>query len=152
MNRRQKALVVNLISVTLITAAFVVGMTILKDWLNKSEAKRAMEHIGQAALDYRSRYGSLPAQSYLEPIKNQHVRLGQFHYRAQWIDFESGPDAILAYSKKDFHGIFIKSGYFVLRLNGTVQWMGVEEFEKLLHTQQSRREIEILQKQLEKNF
>lgn len=145
MNRRQKALLVNLITVTFVTAAFVVGMMNVKDWLNKAEAKRAMKDIAQAALSHRAEYGSLPSQTYLEPIKRRHVRLGEFHYRAQWIDFESGPDTVLAYSKKQFRSVLVKSGYVVLRLNGQVEWMGQKEFEQLLRAQQSEREIKMLQ-------
>ena len=48
MNKRQKALLVNFIIVVFVTAAFIVAMTNIKDWLNKSEARRAMEQIGRA--------------------------------------------------------------------------------------------------------
>jgi len=124
----------------------------LRDWLNKSEAMRAMEHIGQEVLGYREKYRSLPLESYLGPIKRQHVRLGELNYRAQWIDFESPPDTILAYTKKEFRSEFVKSGYVVLRLDGQVQWMEKKEFEQLLARQQSQREIEMLQRHVDKSF
>ena len=152
MNRRQKALLVNFITVTFVTVAFIVGIMHLRDWLNKSEAMRAMEHIGQEVLGYREKYRSLPSESYLGPIKRQHVRLGELNYRAQWIDFESPPDTILAYTKKEFRSEFVKSGYVVLRLDGQVQWMEKKEFEQLLARQQSQREIEMLQRHVDKSF
>lgn len=152
MNRRQKALLVNFITVTFVTTAFIVGIMHLKDLLNKSEAMRAMEHIGQEVLRYREKYGSLPSEAYLGPIKRQHVRLGELNYRAQWIDFESPPDMVLAYTKKEFRSELVKSGYVVLRLDGQVQWMEKKEFEQLLRRQQSQRELKMLQQHVDKSF
>jgi hypothetical protein len=152
MNRQQKILVVNFVTVVFVTAVFVVGMMHVKDWLNKSEAIRAMEHIGELVLQYRQKYGSLPAESYLAPVKAKFVRLGELHYRAQWIDFDSPADTILAYTKKELRSELVKSGYVVLRLDGQVQWMEKRQFEQLLRQQQTEREIEMLQKRIDKSF
>jgi len=150
MNRRQKSLLVNFTIVVFVTVVFILAMTNIKDWLNRSEARRAMEYIGQQVLSYRDKRGSLPPETYLTPMREQLVRLGDFTYRAQWIDFESGPDTILAYTKRDFRSLWVPSGYVVLRLDGRVEWMGKTEFEHVLHTQQSQREIEMLQNRLKR--
>ena len=95
MNKRQKALLINFITVIFVTVSFIVAMTIVKDWLNKSESLRAMEHLGREVLSYRQKRGSLPPETYLEPIKRQLVRLGKISYRAQLVDFESPPGTVL---------------------------------------------------------
>lgn len=152
MNKRQKAILVNFVTVMFVTIAFIVGIMHVKDWLNKSEAMRAMQDISRKVLSYRQKYGSLPPESYLESVKKRHVRLGQLNYRAQWIDFEADPDTILAYTKREFHPELVKSGYVVLRLDGRVEWMQKSEFEQLLRRQQSQRELEMLQQHVEKSF
>jgi hypothetical protein len=57
-----------------------------------------------------------------------------------WIDFESPGDEILAYTEKKYPSSFLSDGFVVLRLNGRVEWMGKEEFKKLLAQQQSPME------------
>jgi hypothetical protein len=144
MNKRQKSLVLNVIAVLVITVAFIVLMMNVKDLLNKSEAMRAMGTVGREVLNYREQYGSLPPESYLTRIKEQFVRLGALHYRAQWIGFDSEPNAVLAYTKQNYRSLAARSGYVVLRLDGQVEWMGKRQFEALLREQQTSREIEML--------
>jgi hypothetical protein len=149
MNKRQKDILTSFITVIVITAVAVVAMLNFKDWLNRSEAMRAMEHLGQIVLQYRKDYGSVPPESYVDRIEETlegHVRLGDLHYRAQWIDFESGPDEILAYTEKIYHSLIIGKGYVVLRFDGRVEWMNKQQFETLLAQQQSPMEIQMLQK------
>ncbi len=149
MNRRQKAILINVISVITITSIAVVAMINLKDWVNRSEAMRAMEHLGKIVLQYRQENGSVPPQSFVDNIKTNlkgHVRLGNLQYRALWIDFDSTPDDVLAYVEKKYHSFVLSSGFIVLRLDGRVEWMQKQQLDILLARQQSRMEIETLRK------
>jgi hypothetical protein len=149
MNKRQKDILINFTTVIVITAVAVVAMLNFRDWLNRAEAMRAMEHLGQIVLQYRKDYGSVPPESYVDRIKETlegYARLGDPHYRAQWIDFESGPDEILAYTKIISRSLFFSSGFIVLRLDGRVEWMDKQTFETLLVQQQKPMEREMLRK------
>ena len=151
MNKRQKAILRKFIAVMVVTAIAVVAMINFKDWVNRSEAMRAMEQLGQIVLQYRKDHGSVPPESYVNNIKERlegHVRLGKLQYRARWLDLESTPDEILAYTERNFHSLLVGKGYVVLRLDGRVEWMGKREFEKLLAQHQSSMEIQML-RQLE---
>ena len=148
MNKRQKSLVLNIIAVLVITVAFIVLMMNVKDLLNKKEAMRAMEIVGQEVLNYRERYGSLPPELHLAGIKERFVRLGELNYRAQWIGFDSEPNTILAYTSKNYRSLAASSGYVVLRLDGRMEWMDKKQFETLLREQQSSKEIEMLHDEL----
>jgi len=146
-NRRQKNILINFITVIVITAAAVVAMVNFKDWVNRSEAMRAMEQLGQIVLQYRKDHGSVPPESYVNGIKENlqgYVRLGHLQYRAQWLDFDSSPDEILAYTEKKYRSL-IGKGFIVLRLDGQVEWMDREHFKTLLAQQQSPGEIEMLE-------
>ena len=152
MNRRQKAILIEFIAVMVVTLIAVVAMINFKDWVNRSEALRAMEHLGREVLKYRQRYGSVPPESYVDSIKEKwegYARLGKLRYRARWVDFESTPDEILAYTEKNYHSLLLSRGFIVLRLDGRVEWMGKKEFETLLAQQQSSMEIQMLREQLE---
>ncbi|MHC4425928.1 MAG: hypothetical protein ACYSYV_07520 [Planctomycetota bacterium] len=149
MNKRQKIILTQFVTVVLITLVAVVAMINAKDWINRSEAIRAMEHLGQKVIDYRKARRSVPPESYVNSIKETlegHVRLGSLEYRGRWIDPESKPDEILAYAEKKYPSSLLGDGYVVLRLSGKVEWLGKKEFETELARQQSQREIEILQK------
>ena len=148
MNKRQKSLIRSIITVLTITVVFIVLMMNVKDLLNKKEAMRAMQTVGKEVLTYRKQYASLPPESYLARIKEQFVRLGALHYRAQWIGFDSEPNTILAYTSKNYRSLVASAGYVVLYLDGRVEWMGKKEFEELLKEQQTAREIEMLQDKL----
>ena len=152
MNKQQKSILINFAVVIIITATAVVAMINFKDWVNRSEAMRAMEQLGQKVLWYRNVHGSVPPESYIDNIKKElegYVRIGNLQYRARWIDFESTPDDILAYTEKVYHSFFLRSGFVVLRLDGRVEWMDKQKFETLLALQQSKLEIEMLRKQLD---
>lgn len=148
MNRRQKILLRDFVAVVVITALAVVAMVNFRDWVNRSEARRAMEQLGIIVLRYRQNYGALPPESYvaktMEDLKGQ-VRLGGLKYRALWIDSDSTPDEILAYTEKNYRSLLVDEGYVVLRLDGRVEWMGKKEFKSLLAQQQSPAEIRMLQ-------
>lgn len=148
MNKRQKDVLINFVIVITVTVIVVIAMINFKDWINRSEATRAMEHLSQIVLAYRQEKGTVPPEFDIERIKNTlegHARLGELKYRARWIDFESTADEILAYIRKEYSALLLSDGYIVLRLDGRVEWMGVEEFEKLLAQQQSTMEVQMLQ-------
>jgi hypothetical protein len=150
MNRRQKTILRNTTAVIVITAIAVAAMIDLKNWVNRSEAMRAMEHLSRIVLQYREKYGSVPPESYIDRIKEElegHVRLGEVIYRAQWISFESTPDEILAYTERPHSSWLFGKKHIVLRLDGRVEWMDNRELETLLAQQQSSQELEMLRKE-----
>ncbi len=149
MNKRQKTILIDFTAVIVATAIAVVAMINFKDWINRSEATRAMQQLGKIVLQYRKDHGSAPPESYVDRIRENlegHVRLGSLQYRARWIDFESTPDEILAYTEKNYHSLLFGKGFIVLRLNGTIEWMEKQQFETLLAQQQSQIEKELTQK------
>jgi type II secretory pathway pseudopilin PulG len=151
MNKRQKKIVRDISTVLIVTAIAVTAMINFKDWVNRSEAIRAMEHLSRIIIQYRQEHGSVPPESYIDGIRGDlqgGARLRELVYRGRWIGFESTPEDILAYSKKESRSLFIKDGYVVLRRNGTVEWMGKNDFETLLAQQQSQNEIEMLKTDL----
>jgi hypothetical protein len=148
MNKRQRAILTNIVTVLVITVVAVVAMINFKDWVNRSESIRAMEYLGQTVLQYRKEHGSVPPQSYVDRLKEGlpgGIRLGSLRYRGLWIDFESSGDEILAYAEKRYPSSFLRDGFVVLRLDGRVEWMGEEEFKKLLAQQQSPMEAQMSQ-------
>jgi len=149
MNKRQKTTLRDFAIVIAVTAIAIIAMVNFKDWINRSEAMQAMEHLSQTVLDHRKKHGSVPPESYIYKIKENlkgHLRIGNFQYRARWLEFDSGPDEILAYTEKNYHSLFLDDGFIVLRLDGRVEWMKKREFKKLLAQQQSPQEIHMLQK------
>jgi hypothetical protein len=145
-NRRQRALLTESLFVLLATVAAVVGMVQLKDYVNRSEAMRAMTQLGQRILEYKRQYGSLPSQSFVDSIKGDvegAVRMGNVNYRAQWIGLDAPSDTILAYSRKRHPSSFLKDGYVVLRLNGTVEWLSTHQFAALFATQRTPTESNV---------
>ena len=150
MNKRQKALIVEFITVIVITAVAVVSIMHLKDWVSRSEAMQAMEELGQVVLQYRKEHGSVPSEDHIKSVKESlegHVGLHKLRYRARWIDFESKPDEILAYAEKRHRASLLSNGYIVLRLDGRVEWMGKQKFKELLAQQQRKKpkEMQMLQ-------
>lgn len=149
MNRRQKAILRNTITVIVITVIAVVAMINLKNLINRSEATRAMEHLGRIVLQYRKNYGFVPPESYVNRIKEElegNARLGKVNYRAQWLDFESTPNEILAYTESYHHSWLFGKKHLILRLDGRVEWIDKQKLEALLAQQQSSMEIEMLRK------
>jgi hypothetical protein len=142
-DRRQRALLVESVVVLIATMGAVVGMVQLKDYVNRSEAMRAMTQLGQRVLQYQEQYGSLPPQSFVDNIKSDvegAVRMGNVNYRARWIGLDAPSDTILAYSQKRLPSSFLKDGYVVLHLDGTVQWLPTREFAGLLAGQRAAGE------------
>lgn len=163
MNKRQKAILVEFVSVIVITAIAVVAMINLKDWVNRSEAIRAMKNLSQKVLEYQQEYrrnylqeygkeypyAAVPTEYYIDSIKKDlegWVRLGDLQYRARWIGPEATDDEVLAYTEKKYRFSLLSDGYVVLRLDRRVEWMGKQEFEQLLAQQQSEFEIEMPRK------
>jgi hypothetical protein len=128
---RQKALLTESMLVLAATAGAVVGMMHLKDYVNRSEAMRAMDQLGRRVLEYRQRYGSLPPESFLDGIKGDlegAVRMGNVKYRALYIGPGAPADTILAYSERRYPSSFLGDGYVVLHLSGGVEWVPAPQF------------------------
>ena len=155
MNARQKALLRDIIVVTLVTAIFVVAMMNVKNYLNRSEAILAMKNLGQIITQYHNKHGALPPEFHINKIKDEVAgspRLGKIHYRASQIGFDADDDTIVAYAKKDYHSIFLSPGYVVLTLNGSVKWMEPEKFEAALTEQTSGAESFYLTNPKDRDF
>ncbi len=162
MNKRQKKTVIEFSTIIGLTIAAVIIMFNVKDVINRSEAIRAMTGLSMSIkayqeeykADYRQMHGKdypsdkvpLPPTSFVDHIKAElegRVRLGDLKYRAMWIDLNAPPDTIVAYTPRDFHSWFVHSGYVLLRMDGTVEWMDKAAFEELLASQQSLEEKEM---------
>jgi len=163
MNRRQKAILAEIIIVLLITIVAVVTILNVRDYFNRRAAKFAMMVLGNRIKSYRAKQGSVPSKSWVENQKETlpgNDRLGELQYRGMWVDFESDPNEILCFSEKKSRSIIFNDGYLVLRLkevlipaatgehsgrdtNINIQWMEKQEFEDLLAQQQSPMEIEM---------
>ena len=151
MNTRQKNIVRNFIFVIAITLAAVVAMIHFRDYVNRKEAMLAMRQFGAVVMKYRQDHGSVPAKFQLDGIKKKiegGARLGIISYRARWIEFGASDDEILAYTPKNYSGLIFGDGYIVLRLDGKVEWMKKNEFDKLLDSQQSQEEQKLGDEQL----
>jgi len=139
----KRALLIESLLVLAATVAAVVGMIHLKDYVNRSEAVRAMTQLGGRILDYRQKHGSLPPESFVDSIKGDlegAVRMGNIRYRALWIGPDAPDETILAYSQKKHPSSFLQDGYVVLWLNGRVEWRPSAEFKALLAEQQTPAE------------
>ena len=141
-------------TVIVITTVVVVAMIISKDYVNRSEAMRAMGDLRQKIKDYRDENGSVPPKSWIDRQRENlqgSIRLGNLQYRARWITFESTPDEILAYTERNY-SLLVGKGYIVLRFgavlrdDGHPEWIDRKEFKTLLAQQQSPEEIRMLQK------
>ena len=146
MNKYQKRVIVKALVVASVTTFFVVGMTEFKNVVNRSEAIRAMENLGQKILAYRKEHGTIPPQNYVDRIRGTlpgHARLGDVRYRARWIGFEADDKEILAYAPKGCNSLLTGTGKIFLTLDGQVQWMDKSKFQILLEKQQSQLEKEL---------
>jgi type II secretory pathway pseudopilin PulG len=149
MTGRQRNILIEFLTVIIITAIAVIGMVNFKDYVNRSESMQAMNRLGRIILQYRKTQGAVPPESYIEDVKEELAglaRLGSLQYRARWITLGAGPDEILAYVKKNYHSLFFSNGYIVLRLDGRVEWMEPNRFETTLVKQQRPEEIEAIKK------
>jgi hypothetical protein len=150
--RRQKIILRDFVTVMVITAIVVVAMIIFKDFVNRSEAMRAMGHLRQEIKRYQDEHGSVPPKTWVDRLReNRNIKLGNLQYRARWITFESTPDEFLAYTEANYN-LLVGKGYIVLRLSavlrddGYPEWIGRKEFKTLLAQLQSPEEIQMLQK------
>ena len=144
MNKREKAVVIKIIFVTVTTFILVIVFANIKDIINRSEATHAVSAIGKRILQYRKDNGYLPSQNYVDTIKQDiqgSVRMGKLNYRALYITRDSKPDEILAYTLKNYKSLFISNGYIVLRLNGQVEWMDTQSFEEELMKRKDLLEV-----------
>jgi len=148
-DRRQKAILIEVALVLLVTLIAVIGMINFKDYINRSEAIDAMQQGGRTVAEYRRQHNRVPSESIflreMRKIKGA-VRLPGMVYRGLWIDLEAEPNDILAYAKKSYPASLLDDGYVVLRVDANAVWMSRDEFEALLAEQQSEVEIEMTRK------
>jgi len=154
MNRRQKTILIEITTILVITLTATVLMFNLRDYVNRREARLAITILGNRIRQYRAENGLVPPEHWVNTQRENlpgEVRLGEFHYRARWIDFESSPDEILAYTEQKSRSFIFKDGFFVLRLKEAlsteatdvnIEWMETEKFKTTLAQQQSQMEIE----------
>ncbi len=143
MTQYKRSLLIQFVVVLLATVAAIVGLMHLKDYVNRSEAMRAMTQLGGRILDYRSTQGSLPPQSFIDDVKDQvdgAVRIGNVRYRALWIGPGALDETILAYSEKRHPSSLLDDGFVVLRLDGAVEWLPSAQFRALFATQRAETE------------
>jgi hypothetical protein len=139
MNKRQKWVLIRFAVVLLITLAAVAAIAELKNGVNRAEAMRAMEHLGKIVSDYKQKNGYVPPESFVDNLKGSLVgqaRLGDLHYRARWLDADSTPDTILAFTRSGSGSLFFKPEVIVLLYDGKVQRMNEKSFDKLFARQQ----------------
>jgi hypothetical protein len=145
-NKQQKAILVEVATVLVITLIAVVAMINFKDYINRREAISAMQQLGKIVLEYRRQNGRVPSESVFLSERNNvrgSVRLTNLVYRGLWIDFDAEPNDILAYAGKNYPSSLLDDGYVVLMFDANAVWMGKAEFEELLAQQQSEVEIEM---------
>lgn len=146
MNKRQKSLLINGLAVITLTFITVSALINFKDWTNRSESIKAMEHLSRIVFQYRKSRGAVPPETYVNGIKAElegNPQLGKINYRARWIHFDSKPDEILAYVEKKYNSLLFSPGYVVLRLDGRVEWIGKEEFDIILPESERQKEFEL---------
>jgi hypothetical protein len=144
MNKKQKYLVARFIIVLFFTAAAIILMFDIRAWVNYSEARKAMNQLGQVVVEYRKEHHCVPPESYIKDIKERlegGARLGNFHYRARWIEFDSPSDEILAYSRIEYPSLFVDKGFIMLELGGEIKWVGLKKGREILLRQQSPLEL-----------
>ena len=143
MNKRQKWALIKFTAVVLITVGSVAVIAELKNGVNQAETFRAMEHFGKIVSDYKQKNGYVPPESFVDNLKESLVgraRLGDFHYRARWLDADSTPNTILAFTRSGSGSLFFKPEVIVLFHDGKVQRMDEESFDKLFSSQQKPEE------------
>ena len=59
MLKHQKLILLKFALVIILTAVAVIAMVIFKDWVNRSEAQRAMKQLSQIVLRYKNANGSI---------------------------------------------------------------------------------------------
>jgi hypothetical protein len=151
MDRRQKKLAANIVVVIMFTVIMVAGFANVKNLINRSESMRAMELLGKEVLSYKKNYGSLPSENYARQFAEEigAVRLGDFQYRSQWIEFGCDPNAtVLAYAEKNYKG-FVKSGAAVLWLSGKTEWIDKKHFSEIVKSQQNKQELQWIREHLQ---
>ncbi len=147
--KRQKIIVAKIVAVIVFTILAVFTMYNVKDFINRRESMLAMTQIGEYIVEYKKVNGSRPSQSNIEEYQKRTeggVRLGNVEYRAIWINYDAPADTILAYVRKNYHTLLLKSGVIVLRLDGKVEWMEPTVFENQLKSQQTEEEIKNMPK------
>lgn len=143
MNKKQKFFLLKLLVVLVVTAVTIIAVNNFKDFINKSESLLAMNNLGTMVGQYRNQHGTLPPESYISDIKDKlqgSPRLGKLVYRAKWLGYTTSNETIIAYSRKDYSGLILGSGYAVLKYDGSVQWLTEDEFQLAMALQWTQGE------------
>lgn len=147
MNRRQKSLFINILTVSVVTIIAMFALFDLRNHVNRKEAGRAITYLATVITDFKKNSGYLPPKRYVEAARKkipENVRLSNFYYRARWISFDDKPDTPLAYSRLIQNSVFYKSCYIVLKLDCTIETVPQDDFEKKLEQIQSEAEKTVM--------
>lgn len=146
MDKRQKSILAEFLTVIAVTVLAVVGMLNFKDYVNRSEAIKAMRVMSEKIAAYRQENAILPPEGYIEKIREDSTggaRVGRLQYRGFFVDPRSEPNTILLFSEKQYDSSFLDNGYIVLFLDGSVEWVDTRTFEKMLAEQRTDFEIQM---------
>ena len=146
LNKRQKKIIIDFTVVVTVTAGLVIGIANFKDHVNRSEARRAMNHLGQIVVKYRQRHRHVPPERMVEQIKDNlegRARLGKLTYRGLYADLSSKEKELLAYTEENYRSWFIEPGYLVLWVKDIkcigqktteyrVEWIAKDKFQEEL--------------------
>jgi hypothetical protein len=145
-DRRQRAILLEVATVLVVTVVAVLAMINFKDYINRSESISAMKQVGQIVAEYRRQHNRVPSEPLVKAemanIKGA-VRISGMVYRGLWIDLEAEPNDILAYAQKSYPASLLDDGYVVLFFDANTVWMNADEFEAVLAEQQSEVEIKM---------
>jgi len=146
-DKRQRAILIEVATVLIVTVIAVFAMINFKDYINRSASMKAMSRVGEIVAQYQEQYNRVPPESVVvAEMRNiaGAARLPGMVYRGLWIDLEAEPNDILAYAEKNYPASLFDDGYVVLRFDSNVVWMDCEEFEAMLAEQQTEVELEAI--------
>jgi hypothetical protein len=143
LNKRQLSVIRHFLVVIIVTLLFIFGMVNLRDGLNRSEMQREMENLAASIKNYRQKNNSLPPESWIQPQLEGFARLSGADYRAKFVFYDSPPDTIIASCKQKSYSMLVKTAYIVLRLDGRIEWLSPEVFDKAMKEQEEARQLEL---------
>ena len=149
MNKKQRAMLIRLVLVIVITVGMVFAMVNVKEVVNKKESMLAARNLNFEILKYKQTNNKWPLQSYVDEKAKQiqgRTRLGKVEYRASMFDYVGSNDVVVFYIKREYSGPFIGSGYIVAKVNGKVEWLTEQDFDILMSLQWTVEELKKLKK------
>lgn len=150
LTKKQRQTLRDFLTVIAITSFAIFLLFNFKDMVNKTESMKVMQQLGNIITEYREDRGIVPPESYIEDVQKNvpgFERLGNhLHYRGIWLDYQSNPNDIIAYSVKSYRNLLVEPGVIILRLDGSVEYVSAKEFEKIMQNQMSEYEREYMKK------